>query len=85
MSIIRNTPFVLIGIIDVCLLFVATWGNYRDPFFAMAWMVIISFGCYLPVAIIHFAGPLNAVLMILKTIAYVSMVFIGFRNLSPML
>ena len=83
MSIIRNTPFTLIGLIVVVLLFMHTWGKHDDVFRFFSWLVIVSFGCYLPVAIIHFEGPINAVFMIVKTIAYVALILIGFFSLSP--
>ena len=83
MSVIRNVPFSLIGLIVVIVLFCTTWRKHEDIFRFFPWLVIVSFGCYLPVAIIHFEGPINAVFMIVKTVAYVAIIFIGFLNLSP--
>lgn len=83
LSLVRNTPFVMIGIIVVVLLFIHSTKDPQDPFRWLPYLIIVSFGCYLPVALIHFSGPLNAILMIVKTLAYVSVVFIGYLNLSP--
>lgn len=82
MSILRNAPFILIGIITVYLIIVCTKDKPHDPFKPLWVFVTISFGCYIPVAVIHFGGPLDGLLMILKTIAYIAIVITGYRALS---
>lgn len=82
MSILRNAPFILIGIITVYLIIVCTKDDPHDPFKTLWVFVTLSFGCYIPVAIIHFGGPLDGLLMILKTIAYIAIVITGYRTLS---
>ena len=80
-SLVRNTPFVILGVIVTCLLFAYSQQREQDPFKFMWVYVTVSFACYLPVALIHFGDYRDAVLMIVKTIAYLCIVFTGFNHL----
>ena len=82
MSIIRNIPFIIIGIFIVYLL-IAYATKKEDPLRLMWIFVCISFGCYIPVAIIHLGVPWDPILMVIKTLAYVAIVVVGFCGISP--
>lgn len=81
MSIIRNIPFILIGIFIVYLL-IAYASKKEDPLRFMWIFVCISFVCYIPVAIIHLGVPWDPILMVIKTLAYVAILVVGFCNIS---
>lgn len=83
MSLIRNVPFIAIGVIVVCLLLVCTYQVDGDPLRLMWVYVTVSFGCYAPVALVHFGDYRDAILMIVKTVAYLCVVFTGYANLIP--
>ena len=80
-SLIRNTPFVILGVIITCMLFAYSRQKEEDPYKFMWLYVTTSFACYLPVALIHFGDYRDAVLMIVKTIAYLCIVFTGYNHL----
>ena len=82
-SLIRNAPFILMGVIIVYLLFVSVYGRPEDEFRYMWLYVVISFGCYTPVALCDLKPMTQASLMIVKTIAYIMIALTGFRNLKP--
>ena len=82
-SLIRNAPFILMGVIIVYLLFVSVYGCPQDDFRFMWLYVVISFGCYTPVALCDLRPMTQAALMIVKTIAYIKIALVGFQNLKP--
>lgn len=69
-GIIRNAPFLVVGIIMGVLFFIAH--NY-----AMAIAIIISFGCYLPVVLCAKKNPKIGMLMMPKTMAYMWIIIMG--------
>ena len=81
MSWLRNIPFILIGVIVDVLLFRYSRKEADDPFRGMWFWVLVSFGCYMPVALIHLGGMKDGLLMIVKTIAYVMIVVLGYRRI----
>ena len=82
-SLIRNAPFILMGLIIVYLLFVSVYGHPQDDFRFMWLYVVISFGCYTPVALCDLKPMAQAALMIVKTLAYIKIAFVGFQYLQP--
>ena len=82
-NILRNIPFILIGLIIMYLLFDCTHGHPDDGFKWMWLYILISFGCYTPVALGELKVVFNVVLMILKTVAYMAAAFTGFYVLQP--
>lgn len=81
MSWLRNIPFILIGVIVDALLFQYSRKEALDPFRGMWFWVLVSFGCYMPVALIHLGGMKDAMLMIVKTIAYIMIVVSGYSRI----
>lgn len=77
----RNLPFVLMGILVVVLFYQsASWRGDRS--FGMLWIAVsFSFLCYLPVVFFAQAVPSVGMLMIPKTLAYVWIIHIGYREL----
>lgn len=73
-SIIRNVPFVVVGIIMVALF--AWAGNY-----AMVAAIIISFACYIPVVLWAKKNPKIGMLMMPKTMAYMWIIIMGLHLL----
>lgn len=69
-SILRNVPFVIIGI-EMMVLFavVSMW--------SMTILIFISFACYLPVVLFAKKNPKVGMLMMPKTVAYMGMIIIG--------
>ena len=81
MSWLRNIPFILIGVIVDVLLFLYSRKEANDPLRGMWFWVLVSFGCYMPVALIHLGGMKDALLMIVKTIAYIMIVITGYSRI----
>jgi hypothetical protein len=77
-GIYRNIPFVILGAIIVCLLFIEA-KKPKDKPFAFAWLaVLLSFAFYIPVVLWADAVPIIGMLMIPKTLCYVWLVLMGF-------
>lgn len=83
LNLLHNIPFILIGLIVMFLLFDCSYGNPDDGFKLMWVYILISFGCYAPVALGEMKLVLNVIFMILKTVAYIAVVITGFRVLQP--
>jgi len=69
-SILRNLPFIVLGIIMIGLFLMS--GNWN-----ISLAILISFACYLPVVLWAKKKPIIGMLMIPKTIAYMYMIGIG--------
>ena len=81
-GIYRNIPFVVMGIILIILFFKSAKVN-RDRTFSNMWLAItLSFALYIPVVLFSKIYPLTGMLMIPKTVAYVWIVFMGYRTLT---
>jgi hypothetical protein len=79
-AIIRNVPFAMMGIIMIFLLYRSGIQSDDKNAKKMAIAVILSFAFYIPVVLwarVHF---LIGMLMIPKTLAYLWIVFIGFKE-----
>ncbi len=77
MGIIRNIPFLIIGIIIIVLFFIQTRKNNDKSFRFMYLTIVLSFGFYIPVVLVSHLYPMVGLLMIPKTCAYVWTVVIG--------
>lgn len=75
-SIIRNIPLVIQGAGLVFLLFRDASRTKDVPFRRSAWMIVLSFACYIPVILFAPQHPLVGMLMIPKTCAYLAVAFI---------
>lgn len=79
-AIIRNVPFAIMGVIMIILLYLSGIEHNDKNAKKMAIAVILSFAFYIPVVLwarVHF---LIGMLMIPKTLAYLWIVFIGFKE-----
>lgn len=71
-GIIRNIPFVILGVI-ICLLYFKERG--KDKVFDLIWMyILLSFAFYIPVAVAAGFVPMLGMLMLPKTICYILMI-----------
>lgn len=77
MGIIRNIPFLIIGIIIIVLFFIQARKNNDKSFRFMYLTIVLSFGFYIPVVLVSHLYPMVGLLMIPKTCAYVWTVVIG--------
>lgn len=77
MGIIRNIPFLIIGIIIIVLFFIQARKNNDKTFKFMYLTIVLSFGFYIPVVLVAHLYPMVGLLMIPKTCAYVWTVVIG--------
>jgi hypothetical protein len=74
----RNIPFVILGVLLICLVF-AEARKHKDKPFRLAWLAIaLSFAFYIPVVLFADAAPIIGMLMLPKTICYVWLVLMGF-------
>lgn len=77
MGIVRNIPFLIIGIIIIVLFFIQARKNNDKSFKFMYLTIVLSFGFYIPVVLVSHLYPMVGLLMIPKTCAYVWTVVIG--------
>lgn len=79
-TIYRNIPFALMGIILIVLFYKKT-REYDDKNFKHMWLAItLSFGFYIPVVLWGDLNPAIGLLMIPKTLAYVWVVLMGYKD-----
>lgn len=79
-GIYRNIPFTLFGLL-IIYLFYTEAKRSKDHAFCFMWLAItLSFGFYLPVVLYADRYPLLGMLMIPKTLAYVWVVWMGFKE-----
>lgn len=83
-GIYRNIPFAIIGIIMIYLLY--SYGvKYDDKDYKnIGIAVFLSFILYTPVVLFASKNPLIGMLMIPKTLAYVWIIFIGYKDLKKL-
>ncbi|MGX8795021.1 hypothetical protein ACR6HW_02830 [Fusibacter sp. JL298sf-3] len=78
-GIYRNIPFLFMGLI-VLYLFYTTAKQRQDTAFSKMWLAVaLSFGFYIPVVLWARTYPLVGMLMIPKTVAYLWIVYMGYR------
>jgi hypothetical protein len=76
----RNIPFLIMGIVILVLFFRSTRGRPGDGYRWMWLAITLSFAFYVPVVLFASAYPLVGILMIPKTLAYVWIVWMGYRE-----
>lgn len=81
-GIYRNIPFAIMGAL-IIVLFYQKAKEKQDTGFKYMWLAItLSFGFYVPVVLWANTYPLVGTLMIPKTVAYVWVVWMGYRELK---
>ncbi len=80
MSVIRNIPFLIVGIIMV-VLFAMTKNMENFGLWKMAIAITLSFGFYLPVTFGAKKKPMLGALMLPKTVMYIWMISMGLQLL----
>ena len=81
-GIYRNIPFAILGIMIVYLILKKA-NEYNDKVFKkIGILVIVSFACYIPVVLFATMFRLVGILMIPKTLAYLWIVYIGFKEVK---
>lgn len=78
--IIRNIPFVIIGIIMISLFVRTHKYKEHDMYSNMSIAILLSFGFYIPVILGASFYPLLGLLMIPKTLAYVWIIILGIKD-----
>lgn len=78
-GILRNIPFTIMGIIIIALFYREIKKHNDTVFRFMPLAIILSFGFYIPVVLWGDIYPTIGLLMIPKTMAYVWIVFMGYK------
>lgn len=79
-GIYRNIPFLIMGIIIIGI-FYSEVKKHGDNNFKYMWLaIVLSFGLYIPVVLWSTKIPWIGILMIPKTLAYVWVVIMGYRE-----
>lgn len=79
-GIYRNIPFAIMGIIIIWI-FYDKAKKFNDTNFKFMWLaIVLSFAFYIPVVLWANTIPLIGILMIPKTLAYVWVVLMGYRE-----
>lgn len=81
-GIYRNIPFTILGILIVYIILKKASEKKDDIFKKIGIGVIISFACYLPVVLYATTFRLVGMLMIPKTLAYLWVVYIGYKEVK---
>lgn len=79
-GIYRNIPFLIMGIIIIYIFHVEVKKHKDENFKYMALAITLSFALYAPVVLWASTYPLVGALMIPKTLAYVWIVLMGFKE-----
>lgn len=80
-QIIRNIPFVMMGIYLVSIIFIDSLKEDDKPFMKIAIGILLSFLFYLPVIIFAQSVPAIGALMMPKTLAYVYVIYVAYKEL----
>lgn len=80
-SIYRNLPLILQGLGLAYLILRDAKLNQDRTFNLIGLMILVSYACYLPVVFFVQAIPLIGMLMIPKTLAYIAIAIIAYRDL----
>ena len=79
-GIYRNIPFAIMGLIIIWI-FYSEVKKHDDNNFKFMWLaIVLSFGFYIPVVLWGNTIPLIGILMIPKTLAYVWVVIMGYKE-----
>lgn len=78
-GVLRNIPFAVMGVL-IIVLFAQEAAKAGDKVFRWMWLaVLLSFGFYIPVVLFSTMVPAIGMLMIPKTLAYVWVVWMGWK------
>ena len=78
-GVLRNIPFAVMGVL-IIVLFAQEAAKASDKVFRWMWLaVLLSFGFYIPVVLFSTMVPAIGMLMIPKTLAYVWVVWMGWK------
>jgi len=80
-SIIRNLPLTVLGLGVAYLMLRDALANQDNTFKWIGIMILVSYAMYLPVILFVQTMPMIGMLMIPKTLAYVAIGFIAYRDL----
>jgi hypothetical protein len=80
-SIYRNLPLMFQGLGVAHLILRDAYAKREWRFVWIGILILVSFGCYVPVVLFVQTAPLLGMLMIPKTISYVAIGFLAFRDL----
>lgn len=81
-AIYRNIPFTILGALIVYLILKEAAKHKDEAFKKIGIGIIISFVCYLPVVLFSTTYRLVGILMIPKTLAYLWIVYIGYKEMN---
>lgn len=84
-GIYRNIPFAMLGIIIIWIFYKEIKEANDRGFKFMPLAITLSFGFYIPVVLWANTVPIVGILMIPKTLAYVWVVFMGYREMRKLL
>ncbi|HAK41915.1 MAG TPA: hypothetical protein DCM59_03305 [Clostridium sp.] len=84
-GIYRNIPFAILGIIIIWIFYKKIKETNDRGFKFMPLAITLSFGFYIPVVLWANTIPIVGILMIPKTLAYVWVVFMGYREMRKLL
>lgn len=81
-GIYRNIPFAIMGLIIIVIFFKKA-KEFNDTSFKYMWLAVtLSFGFYIPVVLFAKTIPVVGALMMPKTLAYVWVVFMGYKAMK---
>lgn len=80
-QIIRNIPFVMMGIYLVSIIFLDSIKENDKPFMKIAIGISLSFLFYIPVVLFAQSVPAIGALMMPKTLAYVYVIYVAYKEL----
>ena len=79
-SLYRNIPLMIQGIGAAVLIFINALKNNDVIYKGISLWIFVSYLCYIPVILFVQKAPLIGMLMIPKTLAYLAVALIGYRN-----
>jgi hypothetical protein len=77
----RNVPLVVLGLGTACLILRGAREKEDRAFKWIGVMVLVSYAFYVPVVLLVEALPMIGMLMIPKTVAYVAIAWLGYREI----
>jgi uncharacterized membrane protein len=80
-STIRNLPLILLGLGVASLILRHSRRANDRAFFWIGVLIVVSYACYMPVIFFVQQAPAVGMLMIPKTMAYVGIAWVAYRDL----
>jgi len=77
----RNLPLVILGLGSAYLILRDAYAENDRTFIWIGWMIVVSYAFYIPVILFVQHIPLIGMLMIPKTLAYLAIAVIGYKDL----